>query len=445
MSYSLDPAFERSAALLSIRNRNFWLRVGNRLDTEELIDPLNKLIIKLCRSVASDHGWPEEELVIQRASLWMNEGSITDADLQALGELLGEVVTVSPEKAVQELVTPVRLAWSQTLSRKVIDRYKNGGFFGSTLLDEMAACDALGGAIAETEIASSELGEDTEEEVTQAPTGRKLLTGYQELDLLWKGGWPLGTLLTWLADAKQCKSMVACYVTACALLQGENAGYLSLELPKAEIHKRVLAALVGVPISDLEDKSTMKDAIHIWKGLKHQGLGRLFIEKFEAGTMDTTGVVSWYKFQEKAHGCRIRFRAVDYGDLVKSTVRSDQDNAYTSGKNVWQALANMAQDRDAPNWVFVPTQSKRPDWKIGQPIPLLTRAGLADSIHKVRITDFLVTATPSPDIRASAGYMIYVDADRFMGTTGTPIGPVPHQMHMARMADMSHIFNLKRQ
>lgn len=790
--YGVSRDFERVTSLLCVRNKNFWLRIGSRLDVEELVDPVNKLILKLCRAVAADHGWPDEGLVVQRAAHLMNEGSVTDDELGMLAEALGERLDVEPEKVINELISPVRKDWSAKLARKVVDRYKNDGLFGNTLLDEMAACDALGAPVAEVELASSEFGEDTEEIVREAPTGRKLLTGLYELDTLWKGGWPLGTLLTWLMDSKAgkccafgtktllhsgaivnvediqvgdqlqgpdgtprrvlstvrgeaqmyevrphkgesfkvnedhiltladmgspnhgprtergwvdvsvkewlgwdrhkkarhqlirsgpvefsgtaplpvdpyflgvllgdghtkystvsvctadheildvlvqqaevhgldlrcdwkdgaastffmsrkkgpgnqnvlthklrdlglmgkgsgtksipeiykrssiqnrwqllaglmdtdgssnggvsydyvskseqlaqdvafvarslgmsayvkvctkgcqtgavgtyyrvaiagavqsmpCKvdrkkpkprarghhretrldftviptgkvekyagfnldgdgryllgdftvthnSMYSCYFAACALLQGENCGYLSLELPRAEIHKRVLAAIVGVPISDLEDPRVMADALKIWRDLKKHGkIGRLFIEKLEAGTVDTVAMATWFRHQEKVHDVRIRFRVVDYGDLVISPKRGDTDNAYTRGQTVWQAMANMAQDVDNPNWVLSPTQSKRPDWKPGQPIPMLNRSGLADSIHKVRITDFLVSATPQPDIKATAGYLIYVDADRFMGTTGTPAGTVPHFMNMARMGDMGHILN----
>lgn len=790
--YGVSRDFERVTSLLCVRNKNFWLRIGSRLDVEELVDPVNKLILKLCRAVAADHGWPDEGLVVQRAAHLMNEGSVTDDELGMLAEALGERLDVEPEKVINELISPVRKDWSAKLARKVVDRYKNDGLFGNTLLDEMAACDALGAPVAEVELASSEFGEDTEEIVREAPTGRKLLTGIYELDTLWKGGWPLGTLLTWLMDSKagkchrldtpilmydggikkvqdivpgdllmgpssqprqvlrtgtgtgnmyevhpekgapwvvnydhiltlanmgspnhgvrretewvdvsvkewlswprtkqahyrlikspaihfppgaklpldpyflgvilgdgatrgncvvttadeeikaeleaqatklglrlvlavdagkastwrfsgqggrgnnvltntlrglgvmgqraehksipdtyktasledrlqmlaglldtdghlskryqvafdyiskskqladdvvfiarscglyaevkECRkgcqtgavgtyyrvaitgetwriptrlprkraikasrgqwasmrpkfkvvptgteetyygftldgdgryllgdftvthnSMFSCYLTACALLQGENCGYLSLELPRAEIHKRVLAAIVGVPISDLEDPRVMADALKIWRDLKKHGkIGRLFIEKLEAGTVDTVAMATWFRHQEKVHDVRIRFRVVDYGDLVISPKRGDTDNAYTRGQTVWQAMANMAQDVDNPNWVLSPTQSKRPDWKPGQPIPMLNRSGLADSIHKVRITDFLVSATPQPDIKATAGYLIYVDADRFMGTTGTPAGTVPHFMNMARMGDMGHILN----
>lgn len=442
MSYGLSKDFERTSVLLAARSKNFWLRIGSRLDPEEVVDPANRLLLRLCRAVAADHGWPDEELIIQRASNMLSEGSMTESDLGMVADLLGERPDADPEKVVQELIAPVRAVLSSQLSRAVIDRYKNGGVFGQKLLEDMDACDRLGSPVAEVEIASSEFGEDTETTVLEAPTGRKILTGIYEVDSLFKGGWPLGTLLTLLMDSKVGKSMTACYLVACAILQGENAGYLSLELPKSEIHKRVLAAVVGTAITDLEDPRILGEALRYWKELKRTGrIGRLFIEKLEAGTVDTNGMAAWFRHQEKVHDARIRYRVVDYGDLITSPRKADADDGYNRGKTVWQAMANMAQDPEAPNWVLSPTQSKRPDFKLGQPIPVLTRKDLSDSVHKVRITDFLISGTPQPDIRASAGFQWYIDADRFLGKTGELVGPVPHFMAMGRMADMSHITN----
>jgi hypothetical protein len=124
---------------------------------------------------------------------------------------------------------------------------------------------------------------------------------------------------------------------------------------------------------------------------------------------------------------------------VKSPLRADQESGYSHGATVWKFLANMAQNEQNPNWVITPTQSKRPDWKPGQPISMLTRVHVADSVHKIRLSDFVITGTPQPDIQATAGFLWYIDADRFFGKTGVAVGPVPHFMRMGRMADISHL------
>lgn len=438
MSYNLDKDFERQVCLLAVQNKNFWLRIGNKIRTEELAQD-NQLFFKLCHAVATDHGWPSEDLIVQRASLWMTEGAVSEEEIGKLSGFLGERTDIDPERVIAELIEPVRRVWQQDIARKVIDRYKNTSPFG-LLPDEMSACDRLGEPIADAEVKSSEFGEDTESVLEEAPTGIKLATGIIEIDNLFRGGWPLGTLLTILMDSKSGKSMTCAHMTAVAALQGENAAYLSLELPKSEIHKRILAALVGVPINDLDDPNVLRDALAAWKNMKARGrVGRIVIDKFDAGSLDTKQVAAWFAHQEKVHSTRFRFRVVDYGDLVQSPNRADRDSAYNRGSTVWQALAVMAQNPENPNWVLTPTQSKRPDWKPGQPIPMLTRAHVADSVHKYRLSDFFITATPQPDIQASAGFLWYIDADRFFGKTGTPVGPVPHMMHMARMSDISHL------
>jgi hypothetical protein len=130
---------------------------------------------------------------------------------------------------------------------------------------------------------------------------------------------------------------------------------------------------------------------------------------------------------------------MDYGDLIASSKREDRESEYGRGKTVWTALYNMAAREEAPNWVLTATQSKRPEARPGQVMPMLTRKDVADSVHKYRLSDFFLTATPQPDMKASDGYLWYIDADRYYGRTGTVLGPIPHFRHMSRMSDVSYL------
>lgn len=235
-------------------------------------------------------------------------------------------------------------------------------------------------------------------------------------------------------------SVSMCHFAAVAALHGENVAYMSLELPREEIHRRILAAIVGVPINELLNPTVRADAIRIWRRLKDQGkIGRIVIDQFPQQSVDEKGVVAWFERQEKEHDTRFRYRIVDYGDLIASSKREDRESEYGRGKTVWTALYNMASRQDSPNWVVTATQSKRPESKPGQILPVLTRKDVADSVHKYRLSDFFITGTPQPDMRAEQGYIWYIDADRYFGKTGTQVGPVPHQRWMSRMADISHL------
>jgi hypothetical protein len=102
-------------------------------------------------------------------------------------------------------------------------------------------------------------------------------------------------------------------------------------------------------------------------------------------------------------------------------------------------FAALALGDGDPNWVLTASQSTRPQWKVGQTIPVLTRSSVADSMHKVRLSNFFISLTPQPDMSAREGYIWYVDSDRHYGRTGAATSVVPHQRFLGRMADISHL------
>ena len=795
MAYGLNEEFERVSVYLAVTSKAFWQRVAHRMDPDEVALPMSKNVLKLCREVAHDHGWPTSETLIQRACLWMSEGKLPEVEVLAISEFL-EIAPGpgwDPERVIVELVEPVRRHWQQQIAQKVVERYKNCAPFGS-LLEEMAAHDRLGEAVADVEVRGTEVGEDTEELMERSPIGIHMPFGIAEVDSLLKGGPHLGTVVTLLGDSKSGKchekgqgillfngrirkvenikvgdklmgpdgfpkrvlstnqgrgelvtirpdrgkswrvnldhiltirlvkknggcpwdwrtvdvsvrewltwpahkrrnsylfhaepmefggvktaplldpyfmgvylgdgttrqttvsagittmdkeivaelyklatllglririankertaptynivgavgsrkanvitaalrtyglhrlgsgekfipdayklgsvetrleilaglmdtdgslsrraydyiskssrlaedvafvarslglsayvkpcrkgcqtgavgtyyrvticgptwkvpvrverkkaptthhggdrgrvaftvepsreddyygftldgdgryclddftvthnSISLTFASAVAAMHGENVGYLALEGDDATHHARIMAAIVGVPINDLQIPSIRKDVLHVWKKMRAEGrVGRIIVNTFEPGSLTTTDVRAWFKAKEREKNIRIRFRVVDYGDLVAADGRVQQESKYSHGEAVWRMLVGMAQGEDGPegklpNWVYTASQAKRPEWKHGQPIPLLTRASTADSVHKYRLSDFFITLTPQPDMSASAGYLWYIDADRHYGQTGQVVGPVPHMRHMGRMADISHL------
>ena len=50
-----------------------------------------------------------------------------------------------------------------------------------------------------------------------------------------------------------------------------------------------------------------------------------------------------------------------------------------------------------------------------------------------------ITMTPQDDIKAEKGYLWNIDKNTYGFGVGEIIGPIPHQRHMARMADPSHL------
>jgi len=440
VTYGLNKDFERASAALAATSKTFWSRIGSRIQPDELEDPINRALLKISREVARDHGHPTESEVIQRAAAWMTEGKATEVEVLAISELLQGRPDVDLDRMVVELRGPVQKRWQQDLVRRALDRYKNGSQFGE-IAEEMLACDRLGEPIADVATLGTELGEDTEHILASSPVGEHLPFGIAELDSFFQGGPHRGTVTTLLGDSKAGKSMALSFFAAVAAMHGENVGYLALEDQDATYHARIMAALTGIPIFDiLGSPAAMRDAQKIWAKMKQgRNLGRIIINTFPPNSLDSEGVRAWFAAKEREKGLRIRYRIVDYGDLVAATGRRDTESTYSRGATVWGMLAAMALGDGDPNWVMTASQSTRPQWKVGQTIPVLTRSSVADSAHKFRLSNFFISLTPQPDMAASQGYIWYVDSDRHYGRTGSMTSVIPHQRFLGRMADISHL------
>ncbi len=441
MKYNLDPEFEKLTAALAATDEKFWQRVGRHVDPHAVVDEASATIYKICREVAQE-GCPSAEVVRQRATYLLDDGKLTSESLEEIRTIL-ELSKQSwdAEALANELVVPVRQARFREIAKRltVVGVSAQDPRFDS-YIEEMMACDAIGLSKADQDTPASEFGLDTEELLADAPLQIQMPTGIGELDVLLRGGPALGSLVTMLMDSKAGKSMWLNHVAAVAALHGEHVGYLSLELEESDVHRRLMAAVAGVAINDLLDRELRKDAAKIVKKLYAENrLGKIFVGAFPPKSLNERDIAAWFDKQEKDKGVRIRFRVVDYGDVVVSSKREDRESEYRTGFTVWSALKAMASGNGDPNWVFTAAQAKRPEWKPGQPIPILGRASTGDSRHKYQLSDLFLTGTPQPDIAARNGYVWFVDADRHFGATGEATQVVPHFRHMGRMADISFL------
>lgn len=443
IQYGTETGFERICAALSATSRSFWLRIGKHVQPDMLVDEGAKNVFKLCRAVASDHEVPAEELVRQRAAYTHDDGKLSLTELAEVSLVLDLAAESWDEEAIlAELIPPVRLGMFRQLSKRITNlgvtdrspRFEH-------LLDEMLLCDRLGEKLAELDVPASEFGEDTDALLADQTMTIQMPTGVPELDIFLRGGPQIGSLITILGDSKAGKSLCLNHFAAVAAMQGENVGYLSLELLETDVHRRLMAAITGVAINDLSDAGIRKDTSGIIARMRKEGkLGRIVVGAFQPKTLDEKAIPAWFDKQEKDKGIRIRYRIVDYGDLVISSLRQDKESEYRTGFTVWSMLKSMASGNvEDPNWVVTAAQSTRPQWKLGQPINILTRTNCGESRHKYQLSDLFITMTPQPDILASQGYIWYVDADRHFGATGQSTSIIPHQRFMGRMCDLSHI------
>lgn len=438
----LSPVVSAALTVLSSTRRGFWLRLGKHVPASMVVEKVPSLVHKLCLEVAADHEYPSVDLVIQRAHAWQLEGKADAGDIVAVMDLLTEAPPMDEEKVLLEVVPLVQKELGMSAARQTVQRAMSGAPFGD-LSDRLRQIDKLGEAVADLQGRSSEIGDDTESILGDIEQSTCLMSGILELDTMLGGGYRIMTLTTFMADTGAGKSLMLSHHAAASALQGLNVGYISTELSKAEVHSRVLAAISGIPITSIKrDPKARQMAIQIRDRLRSQGkLGRVRVEKVDAGAATPKDCIDWVRAQERDMGEKIHILIVDYADELVSGDRKVDAEGYNRGTEVWNGLAVIAHDDTEPRWVFTASQSKRPDLQPGKPVPLLTLSGVADSYGKPRKCDHWVSITPTPDMAASEGYRYSMDKHRTddASVVGKVIGPIPHMRHIGRMGDMSHL------
>ena len=139
------------------------------------------------------------------------------------------------------------------------------------------------------------------------------------------------------------------------LKQGRDVVLLSLEMSEAQFYKRIDANLFDVDIYDLGtiDKQVLKNKYHQIK----DGLGRLVVKEFPAGSLSPLGVDSFLDKLKTEEGIDNPIVMVDYLTLMKSDLLKASDNSYGYFKGVAEELRAVAQKRKIV--IFTPMQSNR--------------------------------------------------------------------------------------
>lgn len=436
----LSTATSVALILHCVRSRSMWVRLGRYIPAAGVItEPLHVLAFKLAREVAGDHQYPTEDLMIQRATANRERGSVSDDDICALADLLSLEPPLDQATTLIEVVPLVQRILRADIARRTVAASMSDSPFADIVFD-MEKVDRLGEAVADLDAAASEIGDDTESILSDTARGMQLRCGILELDTALGGGFLAMTFTTFMGDTGAGKSMALSHMAAAAALQGLNVGYVTTELSKGEVHARITAALTGIPTAAIKINPTeRKRANDIVMRMKSQGtLGRIRVEKVDAGSASTRDVLTWVRTQEKLMKTRINVVIVDYADELTDG-RHGKSSKYEHGETVWNGLATIAHDELEPRWVFTATQSQRPEFKHGEAVPLLRLNSVADSYAKPRKVDYWICLTPTPTMSCEEGYRIVIDKHRFdeNGVLGRTYGPVPQQRHLGRLADMS--------
>ena len=107
---------------------------------------------------------------------------------------------------------------------------------------------------------------------------------------------------------------------------------------------------------------------------------------FTPGVTTVEDVQTWVQDCESQVDARCEVLVIDYADKMSAGGRKDSEGTYASMGTVYEGLRILAEQRDA--WAWTASQPQR--GHKGRRV--IDTDDLADSQHKARVTDLLITA-----------------------------------------------------
>lgn len=431
--YGFDVGFEKQVVTLASCKPRFWGRVGCHLDPELFKSESSKLIMRACRAIAEDvgHGPASSVVVIQRLRRWMEDGKVTLEAIKKVADLFDDAEDAglaSDEELVKEIAPMLQQRLRDQAVKLGIESFgKKGDLSKVVELEEKASrigqVDTSVGTI---------LGPASFAEVVALKDLQRLPTGVVELDSSLDGGLQVGGLGVFVGGSGDGKSMALAHVAAVNVWDGLLVAYATLELPVPIVLARCKAAMTGIPINALLQGQI--DGAQKLLQKRGKKLGGLIVQEFTPYATTIEDIKEWVDKIEQQAKRKVDLLVVDYGDKVGvKQKKGDKDSSeYTSGRIVYEGLRIYANDRKTFCWT-ASQASRQKDRK-----KRLDLNDVADSMHKIRVADLVITLNLREEADGESSMTFYVAKHR-TGKSRHEVGPLPTEYECARLCPLTMV------
>lgn len=401
-TYGLLPLYERQLVWYCVNDSQMWGTVGVHLDEDLLDSPCARTIIGACKAIyaATGKGPSCTRHVAQRLKSLAGDGKITLVDLRAAFTYLADAEDedLDPEVIIAE-VSPILKKHIRTAAlSKSVEELSRGADLTAVIEAEQKAAGV--GKIDRS--IGLVFGSAAFEQIARLSDTERMTTGLAELDDILAGGVvvtePFSLII---GDTGSGKSHFLTQIGAEAIKRGCFVAMASLELSAELQHARMLAAVSGVPTTDIVTKGPKRDEAMRIGELFANSCGTFVVQDFPAHATLVSDIKEWVKLLREVKGGLPHLLLIDYLDLlVAKNAKDEITSSYVSGKSICTELRTWARKEGFFLWTASQTQ-RRKDRKRS-----VDSNDVADSMHKTRIADLVLTikVTVDPDTKVS-----YVD------------------------------------
>ena len=222
-------------------------------------------------------------------------------------------------------------------------------------------------------------------------------TGWDLIDNITRGGIGRGELGVVIAPTGAGKSMALVHLGATALKLGYNVVHYTLELQDKVIGGRYDSCLTGLNLSEVRDhKEVIFDMV--------QGLqGKLLIKEYPTKSA-STNTIKAHLDKLKAHGHKVDFVIVDYGDLLRPVSREREKRQEL--ESIYEEMRGIAQLHECCVWTASQTN------RSGLNAEVITMEAISEAFNKCFVADFICTISRTIKDKASNEGRMYIAKNR---------------------------------
>ena len=422
--YGLALPFEAAVLVACCSSPTFWSRVGHALDAARMEHPLSEAIIAAVRMIAVDTGrGPRSPLVVlQRLKRLVDQGKLGAHIVTQVNNLIDDTTDAGmpPEDdMVTEIVPVVRRKMQSEAVLAAHDEFARRGDF-SEVVTMLEKAHGLG---AEKVVGRVRLDKDGFQSIEDYKATGRLPIGVLELDLELGGGMAQSSMTVIVGDSGGGKSMMLTSSAAEGVRHKMHVGLVTLELPESIQFARLVANLTGVPITNIVEVDSERKRAQERLEIMAPDLGPCSVGEFAPHATTVREILDWCEEQEQEVGRKMDLLVVDYADKLYEP-RVKGDNEYVSMRYVYEGLRRDGAVAKQMR-VITGSQAGRRGRKDAK--HQLDMGDVADSMHKVRVADLVVTLNPEDEL------INFFVAKHRLGRSRMTIGPLPTDFARARI------------
>jgi DnaB-like helicase C terminal domain len=410
-TYAIAKGLERATLHLLVTDPRFYAVVGKALDPEMLptaeARAAAELALAFYRQTNGSHA-PGQLIIAQRLRALREEGKVTLEDAGRIYDwldgVLGEPLP-EREPIAFELVRELKTKLRDSAIVRAMELHGRGSPSLSEVVELFQLAERLGQR--DTGASSGLMWNDASDEMPLVTERlERLRTSILPLDDALHGGLGRGEFGFGIGAYGAGKSIFLSQLAAAAMHEHHNPFIVTLEISEQRWTSRLKGARAGVLTRSIHEGELSPRDLDVIR--RARGGAIAMVKEMPAKVTQIEDV--WRAFDEanrelKRQGSSQQFDVllVDYADKI-GYPRSYK-GSYDGCEHVYESLRLGGKDRNI--WTWTASQAKRKEQKLRKDV--IRGDDVADSIHKCRCADVVVTINPTVE---RDFVRIYVDKDR---------------------------------